>query len=136
MKKAQKKQVDGMRKEYDFSHAVVGKYAQRYAAGTNIVCLDPALAEVFPDSASVNRALHCLLVLAEQKAGERTQPRSTCRDEKGTIREKNGNSRVDTLREIYGPDFAPGLRGDAHLRTLLDRTGDESLSEYLKHKGK
>jgi hypothetical protein len=36
------------------------------------------------------------------------------------------------LREIYGPDFAPGLRGDAHLRTLLDRTGSDSLSDYLK----
>jgi hypothetical protein len=54
------------------------------------------------------------------------------RDNSGQTREKNGNTRIDTLRGIYGPDFAPGLRGDAHLRTLLDRTGSETLSQYLK----
>ena len=26
-----------------------------------------------------------------------------CRDKDGEIRRKNGNTRVDTLREIYGP---------------------------------
>jgi hypothetical protein len=152
MKKVQKKQADGTAREYDFSHAVVGKYAQRYAAGTNVVCIDPRLAEVFPDSASVNRALRCLLVLAEQKARESQNVKQRkkgelsmskhcnpglderCRDQDGRIREKNSHTRVDTLREIYGPDFAPGLRGDAHLRTLLDQTGAESLSNYLKHK--
>jgi hypothetical protein len=54
------------------------------------------------------------------------------RDKGGQTREKNSNTRIDTLREIYGSDFAPGLRGDAHLRTLLDRTGSDSLSDYLK----
>jgi hypothetical protein len=56
------------------------------------------------------------------------------RDIGGQTREKNSNTRIDTLREIYGPDFAPGLRGDAHLGTLLDRTGSESLSDYLKNR--
>jgi hypothetical protein len=32
----------------------------------------------------------------------------------------------------YGDSFAPGIRGDAHLKTLLDRTGSNSLSDYLK----
>lgn len=54
------------------------------------------------------------------------------RDEDGRIRAKNGNTRVDTLRDIYGDDFAPGIRGDAHLDTLLERTGSDSLSEYLR----
>jgi hypothetical protein len=54
------------------------------------------------------------------------------RDENGQTREKNGNTRIDTLRETYGEDFALGLRGDAHLKTLLDRTGSQSLSDYLK----
>jgi hypothetical protein len=57
-----------------------------------------------------------------------------CRDQNGQIREKNGNTRIDTLREIYGDNFAAGLRGDAHLRTLLDRTGANSLSDYLKNR--
>jgi hypothetical protein len=55
------------------------------------------------------------------------------RDNSGQTREKNSNTRIDTLRDTYGPDFAPGLRGDAHLRTLLDRTGSNSLSDYLKN---
>ena len=58
------------------------------------------------------------------------------RDNSGQTREKNGNTRIDTLRDIYGPDFASGLRGDAHLRTLLDRTGNNSLSEYLKDRNR
>ena len=29
------------------------------------------------------------------------------RDNDGQTREKNGNTRVDTLRETYGDDFAP-----------------------------
>lgn len=58
------------------------------------------------------------------------------RDEDGQTRAKNGNTRIDTLRETYGDDFADGLRGDAHLRTLLERTGYSSLSEYLRNRKK
>ena len=39
---------DEMRAEYDFSGGVRGKYAERYARGTNVVLLDPDVAEVFP----------------------------------------------------------------------------------------
>ncbi|MCU1227038.1 MAG: hypothetical protein JWQ42_5131 [Edaphobacter sp.] len=55
------------------------------------------------------------------------------RDSDGQTRMKNGNTRVDTLRETYGEGFAPGIRGDAHLNTLLERTGRNSLSDYLKN---
>ena len=58
------------------------------------------------------------------------------RDNDGQTREKNGNTRVDTLRETYGDDFAPGIRGDAHLSTLLERTGSSSLSDYLRNRKK
>jgi hypothetical protein len=57
-----------------------------------------------------------------------------CRDRDGTIRRKNGTTRVDTLREIYGPNFAPDVRGDMKLDTLLDREQADSLSEYLKRR--
>ncbi len=56
------------------------------------------------------------------------------RDDDGSTRRKNGNTRVDTLRETYGEDFAPNVRGDMHLNTLLERAGVESLSQYLKEK--
>ncbi len=54
-------------------------------------------------------------------------------DNNGQIRAKNGNTRIDTLRETYGDNFAQGIRGDAHLSTLLERTDSSSLSEYLKN---
>jgi len=53
-----------MRPEYDFAGGVRGKYVDRYRRGTNVVLLDPALAEAFPDSKSVNDALRELLAVA------------------------------------------------------------------------
>lgn len=49
-----------MLNEYDFSKGVRGKYAKRYAAGTNVVVLSPDVAHFFPDSQSVNEALRVL----------------------------------------------------------------------------
>jgi hypothetical protein len=53
-----------MRAEYDFSGGVRGKYVDRYRQGTNVVLLDPELAEAFPDSKSVNDALRALVAIA------------------------------------------------------------------------
>jgi hypothetical protein len=47
--------------EYDFSRGVRGRYATRYADGTNLVVLEPDVAKAFRDSASVNQALRGLL---------------------------------------------------------------------------
>jgi hypothetical protein len=55
-----------------------------------------------------------------------------CRDNDGEIRQKNGATRVGTLRGIYGDNFAPGVRSDMKLDTLLDRTGAPSLNQLLK----
>jgi len=55
-----------------------------------------------------------------------------CRDSNGEIRQKNGATQVGTLRGIYGDDFAPGVRSDMKLDTLLERTGAASLSQLLK----
>jgi hypothetical protein len=55
-----------------------------------------------------------------------------CQDQDGEIRRKRSDTLVRTLREMYGPDFAPGIRSDAKLGTLLERSGASSLSEYLK----
>lgn len=52
---------DEMRAEYDFSGGVRGKYAKRYAEGTNLILLEPDLAAEFPDSRSVSRALRAYL---------------------------------------------------------------------------
>jgi hypothetical protein len=55
------KRTDEMLPEYDFSHGVRGKYAAMYLKGSNIVVLDPDVAEAFPDSESVNEALRVLV---------------------------------------------------------------------------
>ncbi|HKZ45897.1 MAG TPA: hypothetical protein VJ202_00760 [Thermodesulfobacteriota bacterium] len=46
--------------EYDFSKGIRGKYAKRYAEGTNVVVIDPDVAKFFPDHDSVNQALRTL----------------------------------------------------------------------------
>lgn len=61
---------DEMRPEYDFSGGVRGKYAKRYAEGSNVVVVDADLADVFPNGESVNRALRALaeIIRAERRA--------------------------------------------------------------------
>ena len=55
-----------------FSGGVRGKYAERYARGTNVVLLDGDVAEVFRDAESVNRALRALAgIIREQQAQKR-----------------------------------------------------------------
>jgi hypothetical protein len=49
-----------MRKKYDFSRGVRGKYTKKYKTGTNIVLLDPDVAKVFKTPKSVNQALRSL----------------------------------------------------------------------------
>ena len=61
MSKDKKKATrEKMRKDYDFSGGVRGKYAKRYAEGSNVVVLDPDVARLYPDAKSVNRALRAI----------------------------------------------------------------------------
>jgi hypothetical protein len=53
---------DTMRPEYDFSKAVRGATAARYAEGTNVVLLDPDVAEIFRMLLRLMR--HCVPRLA------------------------------------------------------------------------
>ena len=53
-----------------------GKYANLLKQGSNLVILDPALMPFFPDSASVNRALHAFLAINEQVQSASTRARS------------------------------------------------------------
>jgi hypothetical protein len=63
-----KDERDTMRPEYDFSAAVRGVTAARYAQGANIAVIDPKVLDGFPDSRAVNRALRALApVLRRQR---------------------------------------------------------------------
>jgi hypothetical protein len=53
-------EADEILPEYDFSGARPNKYASRYAAGSNVVVLDPDVAAVFPSAGDVNEALRAL----------------------------------------------------------------------------
>ena len=50
-----------MRDEYDFSQGERGKYARRYAQGTNVVVLEPDVAKVFRSSKAVNASLRKII---------------------------------------------------------------------------
>ena len=53
-----------MLREYNLSSGVRGKYAKRYAEGSNIIVLSPDVSVVFRDSISVNEALRSLMKVA------------------------------------------------------------------------
>jgi hypothetical protein len=65
MKRAQKD--PDMLKEYDFSKGIRGKYAKRYAEGTNVVVIEPDIAKFFPDHNSVNQALRSLAEIVKKQ---------------------------------------------------------------------
>jgi hypothetical protein len=56
-----------MLEDYDFSGGVRGKYAKRYAEGTNVVVVDPDIVEYFPDPDTVNDALRTLAALMKRR---------------------------------------------------------------------
>jgi hypothetical protein len=61
---------DEMREEYDLSKLkghVRGKHREAYQKGTNLVLLEPDVAEVFPDASSVNEALRMLAKVASRQ---------------------------------------------------------------------
>jgi hypothetical protein len=72
------KRKDELRREYDLSRlkgGVRGKYYHRATAGMNLVLIEPDLANLFPDSEAVNRALR-VLADAAQLATHRKRSRT------------------------------------------------------------
>ena len=70
---SQKDEQDTMREEYDFSGGVRGKHYEAYRQGTNLVLLEPDVAKIFKDSATVNSALRMLAKIAQEYVP--TQPK-------------------------------------------------------------
>ena len=56
-----------MLEEYDFSKGLRGKYAKRYAEGTNVVVIKPDVAKYFPDHDAVNEALRSLAEIIQKQ---------------------------------------------------------------------
>ena len=79
MKKTRRRAVDELRSEYkrsDFGVLVRGKYIERLRERSNVVVLDPRVAKLFPNAASVNSALLSLAKVARRTA---RLPRSRAR---------------------------------------------------------
>jgi len=73
-------ETDEMRPEYDFakmSGGVRGKYAAAYRRGTNLVRLDPDVAEAFTTDRSVNEALRAVLAASAERQGHPAAPTGT-----------------------------------------------------------
>jgi uncharacterized DUF497 family protein len=66
MKKVREKNNEMLR-EYDFSQGVRGKYARRYARGSNVVVLEPDVARVFPNAEAVNSSLRSLAEIIRRR---------------------------------------------------------------------
>jgi len=67
---------DTLRAEYDFSRAIRGVTAARYAEGSNVVVIDPDVLDVFPDGPSVNAALRALAPVIRQRQASVRRRRS------------------------------------------------------------
>jgi len=63
--------LDDLRSEYkrsDLGYIVRGKYANQIKEETNVVLLEPDVAQAFPNDEAVNKALRYLMEVAETSA--------------------------------------------------------------------
>jgi hypothetical protein len=68
MKKVKTEVIDELRSEYkraDFGQLVRGKYADRIKEESNVVLLEPDIAQAFPNDEAVNKALRYVLEIAK-----------------------------------------------------------------------
>lgn len=77
--RARSKDRDTLRPEYDFTEAVRGVTAARYAQGTNIVAIDPDVQDIFPNSDAVNDALRALAPLLREQRGRSGRAKRSAR---------------------------------------------------------
>ena len=76
MKKARTLVPGELRSEYnrsDFGLLARGKYVKRLQKSSNIVVLDPEVADLFPNAAAVNTALRALAEIAKRAGSRRSQ---------------------------------------------------------------
>jgi len=76
MRKAKKLAADELRSEYkrsDFGALVRGKYIDRLQTSSNVVVIDPEVAELFPNAAAVNSALRSLAEIANRAGSRRSR---------------------------------------------------------------
>jgi hypothetical protein len=78
MKKAETVAADDLRPEYkrsDFGVLVRGKYIERVPTSSNVVVIEPEVADLFPNAEAVNSALRSLAEIARRTGSRRSLPR-------------------------------------------------------------
>jgi hypothetical protein len=78
MRKAKNSTADELRSEYkrsDFGTLVRGKYTEQIQTSSNVVVLDPEVADLFPNAAAVNAALRSLAEIARRAGSRRSRSR-------------------------------------------------------------
>jgi hypothetical protein len=84
MKKATRKNNE-MRDHYDFTGGVRGKYARRYAEGSNVVVLDPDVARLFPNREAVNDTLRAVARIVQIQARKRSGAKKKVLPNRGSL---------------------------------------------------
>ena len=73
--KSKDEMADELRPEYDLGQllkdGVRGKYVDRYREGTNLVLLEPDVADAFPTGEAVNKALRLVIRLTKVQGTRR-----------------------------------------------------------------
>jgi hypothetical protein len=75
MRKGKAPAADELRSEYkrsDFGRLVRGKYIGRLQTSSNVVVIDPEVADLFPNAAAVNAALRSLAEIAKRAGSRRS----------------------------------------------------------------
>lgn len=78
MRKGKTVAADELRSEYkrsDFGVLVRGKYIERLRTSSNVVVIDPEIANLFPNAAAVNAALRSLAEIAKRARSRRSGSR-------------------------------------------------------------
>jgi hypothetical protein len=78
MKKAKTVATDDLRPEYkrsDFGALVRGKYIERLRTSSNVVVIEPEVADLFPNAEAVNAALRSLAEIARRTGSGRSRSR-------------------------------------------------------------
>jgi len=97
MKKATPKNTE-IRDHYDFSGGVRGKYARRYAEGSNVVVLDPDVARLFPNRQAVNDTLRAVAKIVQIQERRRGRAKKVVAPGRGSVAGRNGIGTARTGR--------------------------------------
>lgn len=124
MKKTNHTPRDDMRSEYDFASmkgGVRGKYFKRFREGTNIVLVEPEVAEAFPTESAVNEALRGVLntTRAVRRTGGPLTRRCSRRARRRAAEKQSTRRRLAAERRLLTPKNPVPNKKDSEMSWLV-----------------